>query len=42
MNRSNLEMEPKYDEKWHLVKPRYLENKKWLKGTVKHTRIMNA
>ena len=30
------------DEKWRLVKLRYLENKKWWKGTVKNTRIMNT
>ena len=30
------------DEKWRLVKLKYLENKKWWKGAVKSTRIMNA
>ena len=30
------------DENWGLAKYRYLENKKWLRGNVKRTRIMNA
>ena len=30
------------DEKWCLIKPRYLENKNWQKGTVKSTRTMSA
>ena len=32
----------KSDEKWCLVKLKYLENKKWWRGIVKSTRIMNA
>ena len=30
------------DEKWYLVKLKYLENKKRYKGTVKSTRLVTA
>ena len=30
------------DVKWRLVKSKYLEKKKWLKGTVKSTRVMDV